>query len=170
MSKLSSFNEFIIKEDHAIMLVPRKGRILEVLLDLDDVEKVKKVGKWHSLKDITLRETSYYIVHWGNNYQRLHRFIMNAPKGKEVDHINHNTLDNTKNNLKVCTRFENQQNLSSKATEQTGVYSNKNCKNKIIWVSNISKNGKLYYKEFKTKQEAIEHRKTMEKLLYEEVM
>lgn len=170
MARPKIFNEFIIKEDYAIMLVPRKGRILEVLLDKEDVEKVKQIGKWLSLKDTTLRNTSYYIVHWGKNYQRLHRFIMNTPKDKEVDHINHNTLDNRKCNLKICTRFENQQNLSSKVTEQTGVYSSIGYKGKIICVSNISKNGKYYYKEFNTKEQAIEHRKIMEKQLYKEVM
>lgn len=31
---------------------------------------------------------------------RLHRWIMNCPKHLEVDHINHNTLDNRKCNLR----------------------------------------------------------------------
>lgn len=170
MARPKSFNDFIIKENYAIMLVPRKGRMLQVLLDVEDVDKVKQLGKWCSLKDKTLKETSYYIVHWGKNYQRLHRFIMNTPKDKEIDHINHNTLDNRKCNLKICTRFENQQNLSSKVTEQTGVYSRRGWKGKLIWVSNITKNGKCYYKEFSAKEEAVQHRKMMEKQLYKELI
>ena len=83
----------------------------------------------------------------------------------EVDHINRNTLDNRKMNLKVCTRFENQQNLSSCKTEQTGVYqrTTKGCK----WVANITKDKKrIYIGEFKTKQEAVIARKEYEKKLY----
>lgn len=37
----------------------------------------------------------------------LHRYIMDAEEGNYVDHMNHNSLDNTKNNLKVTTDQEN---------------------------------------------------------------
>jgi hypothetical protein len=40
----------------------------------------------------------------------MHREIMNAPKGKHVDHINHNTLDNRKKNLRICSCQENLRN------------------------------------------------------------
>lgn len=41
----------------------------------------------------------------------LHREIMNAQPGQDVDHINGNKLDNTTVNLRLCTR---QQNLANK--------------------------------------------------------
>ena len=34
----------------------------------------------------------------------MHREIMNCPPGYEVHHLNHNTLDNRKSNLKIVTR------------------------------------------------------------------
>lgn len=37
----------------------------------------------------------------------LHRFIISAQEEKLVDHINRNTLDNRKENLRLCTSFEN---------------------------------------------------------------
>lgn len=61
--------------------------------------------------------------------QNLHRLIMNCPKGLVVDHINHNTLDNRKSNLRICTRGENVQNLkshnSNSSTKIRNVYLNK---------------------------------------------
>lgn len=37
----------------------------------------------------------------------LHRFIMNAKQGQEIDHKNNNKLDCTKENLRFCTRTQN---------------------------------------------------------------
>lgn len=42
--------------------------------------------------------------------EKMHRFILNAPKGVEVDHVNNNGLDNTRGNLRLANHAENQQN------------------------------------------------------------
>ena len=41
---------------------------------------------------------------------KMHRVIMVCPDGLEIDHINHNPLDNRKCNLRICTPKENQHN------------------------------------------------------------
>lgn len=46
----------------------------------------------------------------GNNNTYLHRFVMNAPRGVEVDHINHNELDCRRQNLRLATRRQNAEN------------------------------------------------------------
>jgi hypothetical protein len=56
---------------------------------------------------------------------RMHREIMGCTDPKlDVDHINHNTLDNRKSNLRVCTRSQNGANrrvMKNKACEYLGV-------------------------------------------------
>jgi hypothetical protein len=47
--------------------------------------------------------TPYIFVH-------MARFIMDCPNNMIVDHRNHLTLDNQKENLRICTPSQNQQN------------------------------------------------------------
>ena len=74
----------------------------------------------------------------------MHWQIMNTPKGMEVDHVNHNTLDNRKTNLRICTRAENQHNrrLQKGTSKYKGVYWNKRDKK---WVAQIKLEGKQIY-------------------------
>ena len=39
--------------------------------------------------------------------QKMHRLILKAKKGQEVDHINRNGMDNRRSNIRICTRSEN---------------------------------------------------------------
>lgn len=168
-------NKIKYEKDYAVLEVIRKGVIIDVLIDKEDVEKVSSYGSWHAILDLTLQTPSYYIAHRynsktkGKGVIKLHRLITDCPGDKVVDHINHNTCDNRKINLKVCSRFENQQNLRSKKSEQTGVYKRVR-NNREFWVANISKDSKKYSKDFKTFDEAKEWRKHMENILYKEVV
>lgn len=50
----------------------------------------------------------------------LHRLICPADKGYEVDHINHNKLDNTAANLRVCTGADNKHNAPLQRNNSSG--------------------------------------------------
>lgn len=60
---------------------------------------------------IVVRHGKPYVT--GTSGRHLHRMIMNAPSGVEVDHINGDTLDNRRCNLRLCTHAENQYNQRS---------------------------------------------------------
>jgi len=75
---------------------------------------------------------------------RMHRLVMNCPKGMVVDHINGDTLDNRKSNLRICTNAENQQNTNSRGgtSKFKGVsFSTK----KKRWKGCFMWQGKVYY-------------------------
>lgn len=83
----------------------------------------------------------------------MHRLILNAPKGLQVDHINHNTLDNTKQNLRICTNSQNQMNRSPCGkSKYLGVtyYRNNTCLRASIKANNKS----IHLGYFKTEEEA----------------
>jgi hypothetical protein len=51
---------------------------------------------------------------------RMHREIMNCPKGLQVDHINHNGIDNRRSNIRIATARQNRQNTSLQNSNTSG--------------------------------------------------
>jgi len=52
--------------------------------------------------------------------EMLHRLIVGAPVGEVVDHINGDTLDNRRSNLRVCSRAENLWNAGKRRHNTSG--------------------------------------------------
>lgn len=103
-------------------MVDYKGS--DLLIDEEDI-------KW-------LAKYKYRLAGTANRYLTreggaLHRDIMQCPEGLVVDHINGNTLDNRKKNLRVVSHSQNQLNpnnkpLSNNALGIRGVVWNKHRK------------------------------------------
>ena len=85
--------------------------------DLEDYDKIKDYC-WSS-------EEHGYIstdTHKSNCRRiKMHRLIMNATLfSQQVDHINHQTNDNRKSNLRVCTSSENNWNVEKRIDNKSG--------------------------------------------------
>jgi hypothetical protein len=85
------------------------------IIDDDDLGLVSRF-KWRACKN---NNTFYALctMHIGfigkklvQAHMSLHQLILRPAKGKEIDHQNHNGLDCRKNNLRTCTRQQNQYN------------------------------------------------------------
>ena len=92
----------------SIFLRRQDGTILETLIDLSDFDKINKysgtwIAKW-------VKAMNGFYASYSQKGPLLHRLITNAPSNMLVDHINHNTLDNRKANLRICNSSENQLN------------------------------------------------------------
>ncbi len=117
-----------------------KGKITKV--DLNDFKYLNTI-KWHYNHGYVSR-----TIRLKNNKfkkQLMHRVIMKAPKSLQVDHINGNTLDNRRINLRLCTKSQNMRNqrISKNNTSgYKGVSWNKRAKK---WVSYIRFNSKQYF-------------------------
>jgi len=88
------------------------------LVDDEDYEYLSQF-KWCARKE---RDDLFYARRAvkGNVYYSMHRLILNAPKGMEVDHINGNGLDNQRSNLRLCTKSQNQHNSHIRQDNKSG--------------------------------------------------
>jgi hypothetical protein len=82
------------------------------LVDDEDYEWLNQ-WKWVAWKH---RNTYYAVTHGGKANGKyfnlsMHRIILNVPEGLEIDHIDHNGLNNQKNNIRICTRSQNAKNI-----------------------------------------------------------
>lgn len=117
----------------------RNGMI--ALVDLEDFDFLNQ-WSW------TARPSGkhYYAQRkrWVNGkkkYIKMHRLIMNAPDNMVVDHINRNTLDCRKSNMRLCTIAQNNCNRKASGKSKYLGVSIKN--NKPI--AQIKHNNKVYH-------------------------
>ena len=92
----------------------------------------------------------------------LHRIVLTAKKGEEVDHINGNPLDNRRANLRIVTSCENSWNSRAHADSKYSKYKGvslwrfKHHTRKKPWVCQIMASGKKRKSYFSTEREAAE--------------
>jgi hypothetical protein len=153
-------NNYRIEGDKVYIALTRKGEEMETIIDLDDLSFVDSFpNKWHVNPSRTPGK-NYVVGKTTENgkrvIQQLHRWIMEPPNHKVIDHINHNGLDNRRENLRIVTIGENNQNTDVTnprgAVDLAGVnfYKRKN-----VYSAQISLNGKKkHLGYFKCKFEA----------------
>jgi hypothetical protein len=107
MSRRKVQNEIIIKENTAYVILTNHD--VPVAIDVEDIDKIKNYC-WSAKKDSATRVYARARERGTKRFTLMHRIIMGEPNGKLIDHINHDTLDNRKENLFVCTHKENNNN------------------------------------------------------------
>lgn len=159
-------NNIIIKNNYAeIELYNRNCDIVGYSkIDIEDIEKVKEY-KWGTNNTGYVSSTHKY-----GKKLMLNRFIVDCTDlSVVVDHINHDKLDNRKENLRICTQQQNVMNSSISKLNTSGFKGVHFSKNTNKWCSRISfKGGRIvlgYYKDIK---DAIKVRKEAEEKYFGE--
>ncbi len=91
----------------------------------------------------------------GKKMQELmHRYLMNAPSGVQIDHINGDRLDNSRENLRFCTSLQNLINRNKRKGCKLSIYKGviPKCSSYRASISVNSKN--VHLGTFKTEKEA----------------
>lgn len=94
----------------------------EIKVDDEDFEWLNQ-WKWNVAERKRYKQVQRSIWHKDTKKKDvvlIHRQIMGFPKEMHVDHINHDTLDNCRNNLRICTVTQNNRNCKIKCTNTTG--------------------------------------------------
>lgn len=137
----------------------------DILIDLEDVEKCE--GYTWSIQMSRCGKDKNYVQYYAKNTHNglLHRYLTSATKELWVDHINGDTYDNRRYNLRVCRQEDNHKNRKEQDNNKSGhrgviwyPYSNLN-----KWMAYICIDKKRttlgYFDDF---QEAVKTRKDAE--------
>lgn len=105
-------------------------------------------GKFYAARGVRVASRKYTVY--------MHRLVMQAQPGREVDHINGATLDNRRENLRLCTHGDNIRHMRKPHRNSTsryrGVYLNKKSRR---WIAQIRWNRKaMFLGSFASEDEA----------------
>lgn len=118
----------------------------EILVDEDDYHNFLNYSKCIKSCKTKFKQFFYVVIYFNKKHYYLHRLITKCQdKNMVVDHINHNTLDNRKENLRICTKSENVRNQEKSTRNTSSIY-------KGVW---YNKHRKKYIAEIKVNQKKI---------------
>src|ERR1019366_4495373 len=114
--------------------------------------------KWCAIQ----KRNQYYAGRgiWGNGKTKIvymHKILI--PNNKYIDHINGNTLDNRRINLRICSNKDNVRNQKKSKANTSGYKGVHKLKRKLIkqFTAQICVNGKsIHLGYFSTAQEAAQ--------------
>ncbi len=112
-------NEYIIKDERITVLrISGNKHNGDILIDTNDINLINKIS-WY-IKD----GSKHYVVgKFNNKTVKLHRYLMNVKDSKDiVDHIDGDTFNNTRSNLRVVNSSINNINIRNlRKTNKSGV-------------------------------------------------
>lgn len=124
----------------------KKGQGLSALIDDEDFDFVSEY-RWY-VNAYGYAVCNHYIGgriskgYYGQEVIFMHRLIMDAPKGVEVDHKDANRLNNCRVNLRLCNKSQNQANSKIRKDNTSGYKGVSWHKQVSKWHANIMLGGK----------------------------
>lgn len=140
----------------------------DVIVDDEIYERLKtefKNLKWCVRKCTGRRDLFYFQKRIGKRKLiELHRWIMDFPeKGNYIDHINQNTLDNRKENLRIVSNSDNLKNARLRIDNKSGCKGVIFDKSRNKWSAKIKCNYKtIHLGRFNNYDDAVKARKEAE--------
>lgn len=86
----------------------------------------------------------------------MHRFILDAPRGLDVDHIDRNGLNNCRSNLRLCTRTHNNGNRIVEKRSLLGLKGVSTNRNGTFFARIYFRDRQYYLGTYRTQEEAAQ--------------
>lgn len=136
------------------------------LVDDEDFEFLNKwhwsYSRHHTSGGTVLRNDKGKMI-------KLHRQIMGAKSGQQVDHINRDRLDNRRSNLRFCDNSQNRANSKIRKDNQSGYAGVHFNKDKKKWQAILYFHSKKYFLGYFTdKNNAIKARQEAESKIFKD--
>lgn len=160
-------NKYILKENYVELIInSKKYGVIRAKIDIEDIEKCKQIT-WHYSNS---RDIPYICGKVKNKNIKLHRYLLNLNNSNYVvDHINRNTLDNRRINLRVADYQENSFNRGIRSDNTSGVIGVDFNKRAKKWRAKIKYNSEdIHLGYFKDIKEALINRRIAEEILFGE--
>lgn len=127
----------------------RNGDVHIVLVDDGDLERVLAAGPWRIVAG------GYAGRHAGpGEHAYLHRLVMDAPPGTNVDHVDSNGLDNRRDNLRLCDQSRNNCNSRRRVDNTSGEKGLSFDGSRKRWKAAVQIEGRAVQRRFLSRREA----------------
>lgn len=137
-------NQFVQYEEYSIINILYNGRIVTAYVDNDDFERCKEKS-WR----ISKKRNKLYVVSGSKSKGTmvyLHQFIIGkSPDGYCCDHIDGNSLNNRKSNLRFLSISENARRVSVRIDSEIGIRGITYNKKEKKYVVDFSYDKKRFY-------------------------
>lgn len=165
-NRCKKYNKWEINNNNNVAYGYTTNSNIKFKISLSDYNKCKDIC-WCSI--YAKGNKSYYIQgKYNGRTVFIHRFILDVLNEKvDVDHIDHDPTNNTRENLRICSHMQNMMNIKKVAKNSSGtkgVYKRRNKWGAEIWVYGH----RIYLGYYKDKKDAIKARKEAEEKYYKE--
>jgi hypothetical protein len=161
-------NQYEVRGNEVIVFAYRKGEEFEFMFELADLDFLRSIDRKFTV--VQSRGEGVYLGYCkGGKHYLVHRVLMDAPEGLFVDHIDQNTRNMKRSNLRLLTVSESNQNkrvMTNTGERQINKRILKTTKNGKVYeyerfvfeLYDIEKGRRTFTKSFKTLEEAVQFR------------
>ncbi len=139
-------NKFEIRGSVTAIKVQHKGVWMECLIDTADLGFVQSASAGHTWGLVPKKNGTFYcgsqLIKGHMTY--IHRLLMGFPSGKDVDHVNHDGLTNTRENLRAVPHSINLLNRrGAQPRTASGIRGVHWVKSRGTWAARVNVGGKV---------------------------
>ena len=151
-------NKFEVRGDVTVIFIEHKGEMTTTTISTEDLPTLQAIPyRWYAMNVGTAERPKVYVgTKIGGVTVYMHTILVKTPPKMVVDHMNHNPMDNTRDNLQVVTNAVNvQRRKGAQCNNEASGFRNVYKNDSGNWFVRLTKNGQRFHiGTYATKEEA----------------